>query len=198
METPTRQYRSQLPAFAELRGERVVARPWRESDAQELFAAIVASRKHLLPWLPWATTYQRVEDALDFIVRAKSWWLLRETMAVGLWDASTGELVGGCGLHPRDWSAPSFEIGYWLRQASEGHGYVTEAVKLLTDYAFTTYGAQRVFIRCDARNTRSAAVPERLGFRREAHLRNDGLAYDGVFRDTLIYALTPDDPRWPG
>jgi RimJ/RimL family protein N-acetyltransferase len=36
-----------------------------------------------------------------------------------------------------------------------------------------------------------------LGFRREAHLRNDGLAYDGVLRDTLIFALTPDDPRWP-
>jgi ribosomal-protein-serine acetyltransferase len=198
METPTPQYRSQLPAFAVLRGERVVVRPWRESDAQELFAAIVASRKHLLPWLPWATMYQRVEDALDFIVRAESQWLLREEFITGLWDASTGELVGGCGLHPRDWSAPSFAIGYWLRQASEGHGYVMEAVKLLTDYAFATYAAQRVFIRCDARNRRSAAVPERLGFRREAHLRNDGLAYDGVLRDTLIYALTPDDPRWPG
>jgi hypothetical protein len=49
METPKRQYRSQLPAFAELRGERVVARPWRESDAQELFAAVAASREHLLP-----------------------------------------------------------------------------------------------------------------------------------------------------
>jgi RimJ/RimL family protein N-acetyltransferase len=198
METPTSKYRSQLPAFAELRGERVLVRPWRESDAQELFAAVVASREHLLPWLPWALTYERVEDALDFILRAKSWWLLRETMAVGLWDASTGGLVGGIGLHPRDWSVPSFEIGYWLRQASEGRGYVTEAVKLLTDYAFATYGAHRVFIRCDARNTRSAAVPERLGFRREAHLRNDSLAYAGVLRDTLIYALTPDDPRWPG
>ena len=106
--------------------------------------------------------------------------------------------MGGSGLHPRDWSVPSFEIGYWLRQASEGYGYVTEAVKLLTDYAFATYGAQRVFIRCGARNTCSAAVPERLGFRREAHLRNDSLAYDGVLRDTLIYALTPDDARWPG
>jgi RimJ/RimL family protein N-acetyltransferase len=198
METPTRQYRSQLPAFAELRGERVVARPWRESDAQELFAAVATSREHLLPWLPWALTYERVEDALDYILRTKSWWLLRETMAVGLWDADTGELVGGSGLHPRDWSVPSFEIGYWLRQASEGHGYVTEAVRLLTDYAFTTHASRRVFIRCDARNTRSAAVPERLGFRREAHLHNDGLAYDGVLRDTLIYALTPDDPRSPG
>src|SRR5258708_38803977 len=182
MESPPRQYRSQLPAFAELHGERVVVRPWRESDAQELFAAIVASRKHVLPWLPWATTYQRVEDALDFIVRAESQWLLREEFIAGLFDANTGELVGGSGLHPRDWSAPSFEIGYWLRQASEGHGCVTEAVKLLTDYAFTTYGAQRVFIRCDARNTRSAAVPERLGFRREAHLPDDYLHDDGASR----------------
>src|SRR5260370_27817305 len=153
METPTRQYRSQLPAFAELRGERVVVRPWRESDAQELFSAIVASREHLLPWLPWATTYQQVEDALDFIVRAESQWLLREEFIAGLWDASAGGLVGGIGLHPRDWSVPSFEIGYWLRQASEGYGYVTEAVKLLTDHAVATYPAPPAFIRCGAPHT---------------------------------------------
>jgi hypothetical protein len=84
MESPPRHYRSQLPAFAELHGERVVVRPWRESDAQELFSAIVASREYLLPWLPWATTYQRVEDALGFIVRAESQWLLREEFIAGL------------------------------------------------------------------------------------------------------------------
>src|SRR5260370_40915415 len=101
METPTRQYRSQLPAFAELRGERVVVRPWRESDAQELFSAIVASREHLLPWLPWATTDQRVEDALDFIERAWSQWLLGEGIMASLGGGNHGWLSGVSALAPR-------------------------------------------------------------------------------------------------
>ena len=51
-------------------------------------------------------------------------------------------------------------------------------------------------IRCDARNTRSAAVAERLGFVREALLRNERDPH-GELRDTLVFSLTPDDPRWP-
>jgi RimJ/RimL family protein N-acetyltransferase len=71
-------------------------------------------------------------------------------------------------------------------------------VKLLTDFAFTSLGAQRVMIRCDARNTRSAAVAERLGFVREAHLRNELRTHtDSELRDTLIFSLIPSDPRWP-
>lgn len=195
MEQP--KHRSLLPAFEELRGERVLVRPFREDDAVALFEAIVESREHLLPWLPWAASYASVDDARDFIHRTQASWRLRDELTVGLWDVATERFVGGSGLIPRDWAVPFFEIGYWLRLSAVGHGYITEAVKLLTDFAFATYDAKRVMIRCDARNVRSAAVPERLGFVREALLRNDGVAYDGVLRSTLVFALTPDDPRWP-
>lgn len=195
MESPT--YRTALPALEELRGQRVVVRPWQLGDVAALFEAVMESRTHLLPWLPWADAYASPDDSRDFILRVTSRWLLREDFTVALADAQTGQIVGGSGLHPRDWSIPSFEIGYWLRKSAEGRGYVTEAVKLLTDYAFATYDAKRVYIRCDERNTRSAAVPKRLGFVPEAHLRHDGVAYDGVLRNTLIFALIPSDPRWP-
>jgi RimJ/RimL family protein N-acetyltransferase len=92
---------------------------------------------------------------------------------------------------------PAFEIGYWIRASAEGHGYVAETVQLLTDFAFASLHAQRVMIRCDARNRRSAAVAERLGFIREAHLRNDMRDATGELRSTLVFSLTPDDPRWP-
>jgi RimJ/RimL family protein N-acetyltransferase len=116
---------------------------------------------------------------------------------VGFFEVTTGRYLGGSGLHSRGWDVPAFEIGYWVRASAEGHGYVAETVKLLTDFAFTSLGAQRVMIRCDARNTRSAAVAERLGFVREAHLRNDARSADGELRDTLIFSLIPGDPRWP-
>jgi RimJ/RimL family protein N-acetyltransferase len=193
----TQAHRSLIPLFEELRGERVLVRPYRESDAADLYEAIAESREHLRPWLPFADQHQTVDESRDVIRRGMARWLLREDMMVGLWDARTGRYVGSSGLHPRDWEAGVFEIGYWIRRSAEGRGYVTEAVRLQTDFAFEWLGANRVFIRCDARNMRSAAVPRRLGFTQEALLRNDMRDPAGELRDTLVFALIPSDPRWP-
>ena len=47
--------------------------------------------------------------------------------------------------------------------------------------------AQRLIIRCDARNLRSARVAERAGYRLEATLRREMRAPDGSLRDTLQF-----------
>jgi len=196
MELPT--HKTLISLFEELRGPRVIVRPYRLEDAAELFAAVEESRQHLWPWLPWVTQHQTVEDTRDFILRTQAKWLLREDdLTVGIFEADGGWYLGGSGLHVRGWDVPAFEIGYWIRASAEGHGYVAETVKLLTDFAFTSLDAQRVMIRCDARNTRSAAVAERLGFVREALLRNDARDANGELRSTLVFSLIPDDPRWP-
>ena len=196
MELP--KHKTLIPLFEELRGPRVVVRPYRLEDADALFAAVAESRQHIWPWMPWGDQHQTVDDSRDFILRTQAKWLLREDMTVGFFEASSGRYLGGSGLHPRGWDVPAFEIGYWIRASAEGHGYVAETVRLLTDFAFESLGAQRVMIRCDARNTRSAAVAERLGFVREAHLRNEVRTHtDSALRDTLVFSLIPSDPRWP-
>ena len=181
--------------FDELRGERVLVRPYRADDADDLYAAIEASRDHLRPYMPFADETEA--ELRDWLAHAMARWLLREELTVGVWEIANGRYLGGSGLRPHDWSIGFFEIGYWLRADAEGHGYMAETVRLLTDYAFTSLGANRVQIRCDARNTRSAAVAERCGFVREALLRNDSRGADGTLRSTLVFALTPDDRPHP-
>ncbi len=195
MTTPP--YLTMIPLFDELRGDRVVIRPYREEDAQTLLDAINESRDHLRPWMPWANDHQSVEETRTWIVRSLAERLLRESFNLSIWEIASDRLLGAIGLHPRGWDSRAFEIGYWVRASAQGHGYVSEAVRLLTDYAFAVLSATRVAIHCDARNQRSAAVAERLGFVREALLRNHMLAPDGSLRDTLIFSLTPSDPRWP-
>ena len=189
----TEAYRTLIPLFEELRGERVLVRPYRESDAQALFEAVAESRDHLRPWLPFADTHQSAEESRDWIIHQVANWLLREDLIVGIWEAATNRYLGGSGLHPRSWEIRYFEIGYWIRASASGRGYITEAVKLLTDYAFTALAAKRVEIRCDERNVRSAAVPQRLGFVQEGRLRNRELAPDGTLRNMLIFSLIPAD-----
>jgi RimJ/RimL family protein N-acetyltransferase len=80
-----------------------------------------------------------------------------------------------------------FEIGYWVRRRFAGQGYITEAVRGITRFAFETLAARRVEIHCDARNERSQAVARRAGYELEATLRKHMLAPDGELRDTLIF-----------
>jgi RimJ/RimL family protein N-acetyltransferase len=190
-------YRTQLPFYDELRGERVSIRPFQPADAPTLRAAVEESRERVRPWLPWADAHQSDEETRDLIVRWQAKRLLREDVNDGIWEGESGRLLGGIGLHPRSLGTdPSFEIGYWLRTGAEGHGFVSEAVRLVTDAAFDQLHAVRVEIRCDARNIRSASVARRLGFMQEAHLRRHALTPDGALRDTLIFARIPSDPRW--
>lgn len=189
--TETARILQELPE--ELVGERVIVRPYRPGDGAALWEAIEESREHLRPWMPWVGEHKSPDDSEAYARRAQARWMLRDDLPVGFWERVTGRYLGGSGLHRIDWDVPSFEIGYWIRASAEGKGFVTEAVRLLCGLAFETLGANRVFIRCDSRNGRSAAVPRRLGFVHEATLRNDARSLSGDLRDTFSFSMTPED-----
>jgi ribosomal-protein-serine acetyltransferase len=191
MNTPP--YQTLIPLFEELHSERLIVRPYHEHDAQALFEAVGESRDHIRPWLPFADKHQSVEESRDWIIHQEAEWLTREDLVLGVWEKTIGRYLGGAGLHPKSWERRCFEIGYWLRVTAPGHGYMTEAVQLLTNYAFASLAANRVEIHCDERNVRSAAIPRRLGFVQEARLRNHMVASDGTLRTTLTFALIPSD-----
>lgn len=177
----------------QLLGERVLVRPYRAGDGAALWEAIEESREHILPWLPWGDKHGSPADSEISVRKWQAKWLLREDLALGIWERATGHYLGGSGLHRAHWDVPSFEIGYWLRRSAEGHGYMTEAVQLLCQLAFETLAANRVFIRVASGNHRSAAIPRRLGFVQEATLRNDMRDASGELRDMLVFAMTPQD-----
>jgi RimJ/RimL family protein N-acetyltransferase len=189
-------YRTLMPMADELATARTLIRPYQPDDAETLYQTVVASREHIARWLPWAHEHVSVDYARDLINFFQAQWLLREDFTYGIFARETngetgeqsGALLGGLGLHPRAWDVPSFEIGYWLAAQAEGHGYMTEAAAALVEYTLRELGALRIEIRCNARNTRSAAVARRLGFTQEALLHNHMRLADGSLRDTLIFA----------
>jgi RimJ/RimL family protein N-acetyltransferase len=182
-----------IPLFEDLRGERVYIRPYREEDATALQGAVAESREHIRPWLPFADDHKTVDESRTWINGSRARWILRQSMNCAVFDVTTDRFLGGIGLHVHNWEIPSFEIGYWLRKSAEGHGYMTEAVRLLTDFALDKLGAKRVEIQCDERNTHSANVARRLGYVQEGRLRNDFQSPDGAVRTTLIFSRIPED-----
>jgi RimJ/RimL family protein N-acetyltransferase len=185
----------------ELHGRRVLLRPYVAEDAPALKEAVEESREALKPWMPWWNTHQSLDESIDFCIRSRARWLLRHNLNAGVWDRATGRYLGGSGFHDPDWRVPKFEIGYWLRPSAVGHGFMTEAVRVLTRAAFELLHANRVEIRCDVRNTRSRAVAERCGSVLDGTLRNDNVTTDGRLRDTLVFSLLPEEvaallPTW--
>lgn len=185
-------YPTLLPMFDVLQDGRILVRPYREDDAQQLFDAIQESRQHLRPWLRFAEEHLVVEETRDWINLKRADWIRRESFTMSIWSYDR-RFLGGISLRPRKWDVGYFEIGYWLRVSAEGHGYLTAAAQLVVDYAFSSLKAQRLEIRCDEKNSRSAAVARRLGFLQDGCLRHDSLSIDGVLRNTLIFSLLPED-----
>ncbi len=177
----------------QLIGARVVVRAYTDADAQTVHDAVRESVAHIRPWLPWYDTHETLDDTREFIRGATAHWAARDGFDMGVFACDDGQFLGGVGLIVRDWRVPFFEIGYWLRESAEGHGYMSAAVRLLTTYAFEGLEARRVEIHCDARNTRSARVAKRQGYVLEGKLRHDRRDPAGEPRDTLVYAMIPAD-----
>lgn len=178
---------------AELLGDRVVLRAFRDEHAPSLWDAVEASRENLKRWMPWVNDHNSPDFSREYVRRMQAKWILREDLPMGIWRDADKQFIGATGLHRIDWTIPAMEIGYWIRPDAEGKGFVTEAVKLITGFAFLHLRAERVTIRCDSKNLRSAAVPPRAGFLHEATMRHERRDTDGHLGDTELFALTRAD-----
>jgi ribosomal-protein-alanine N-acetyltransferase len=105
---------------------------------------------------------------------------------------STNQLIGNCGIRMDKANALQADIGYELDPKHWNHGYATEAAHAIVDFGFSTFGLHRVWSWCVADNLGSAHVLEKLGMRREGHLRENEY-YRDRWWDTLMYATLADE-----
>lgn len=169
--------------------ERLTIRGPLPGDGEALFTAVSESQAEIKPWLPWAVNVMSAEDYEARVREGQLKFLAREDLWLMLLLKDTHTIIGGSGLHRIDWSVPKFEIGYWLRSGFVGQGFMTEAVKGITNFAFDQLAAKRVEIRCDRLNVRSAAVARRLDYKHEGTIRNDARHHiNDELRDTMLFS----------
>ena len=82
-------------------------------------------------------------------------------------ETATGAMIGDCGLHCL--SLEETELGITLAPVHQGRGYAAEALAAVIVCLFGPLGMHRVSAITDAENHASAALFQRLGFRRETH-----------------------------
>lgn len=138
----------------------VTLRRWREQDVAALHQVVQESMEHLRPWVPWVADGYPPEAARAFVASTVEDWDRGAAFNYAIFVS--GRLAGAASLMARV-GPGGLELGYWLHPDHAGRGVATRAASLLVAEAFRV-GAERVEIITDVANTRSAAIPKRLGF----------------------------------
>jgi len=165
------------------------------SHARELFGLTDSSREHLRKWLPWVDKNKKVEDSRKFIEQTRKQLAQNQGIQAGIWYR--GNLAGVIGQHKIDWGNKITSIGYWLGKEYEGKGLVTLACGALINYSFEELDLNRVEILCATENSKSRAIPERLGFEKEGIIREREWVNDR-YVDHVVYGMLAGDWRASG
>jgi ribosomal-protein-serine acetyltransferase len=166
--------------------DEVELRLFEVSHAEALFRLVDANRPYLREWLSWLDAITTVDDQRAFIEQSLSQFAQGNPFSVGIWVL--GDPIGVIGFVRFDRKNQTTEFGYWLASDVQGRGVMTRACRAFLWYAIDELGFNRVEIRCATGNARSAAIPERLGFRLEGTLRDAEWLYDH-YVDHHVYAM---------
>jgi RimJ/RimL family protein N-acetyltransferase len=164
--------------------ERLILRPLRVEDADALHPMYSDVDASTYGSRPPTTTWEESRARLERSIADPTW----RAWAVTLQGDDTA--IGTVACYEKRQGKVS-EIGYVLKRAYWGRGFVTEAVAAMIDLLFAE-GQRRVFADTDPDNKASTAVLERLGFTLEARLRAEWETHIGV-RDSLIWGLLEDE-----
>ncbi len=169
--------------------ERLVLRRFRPSDARTL--AAYRSDPAIARYQSWDAPYplERAEAAVAVMAAAQpdrpGWF------QYAIERTADGTHIGDVGVCLHD-NRRQADIGYTLAAEHHGHGYATEAVRAVVHHLLRDRGLHKVSAECDARNTPSARVLERVGFVREG-LRRSHTWCKGEWTDDLLYGLLATD-----
>lgn len=144
-----------------LETERLLLRPWQESDAKDLYR--YASDPKVGPIAGWPV-HTSVENSLEIIQNVLS---EPETYAVvpkseGHAVGCVGLMIGSAGNHVLpDTEA---EIGYWIGVPFWGQGFIPEAVREIIRYAFEELHIEKLWCGYYDGNMKSKRAQEKCGF----------------------------------
>jgi RimJ/RimL family protein N-acetyltransferase len=138
----------------------VLLRAWRVDDAE--WYASVATNDELIQRFTTESATVMAEAVRTSIVELLAGPLGMASFLVA--DATSGERLGNIAL---TYDAGEGDVSYWLALAARGRGVATRALRMFSNWAFTTIGLSRLRLWAHTDNGPSRAVAERAGFTRD-------------------------------
>ncbi len=154
--------------------------------ASEIYTLIEKNREFLKEWLPWLDNNTSEEDTQNFIQEQLIKFTKGEAVHTTIFHE--GAIVGVAGFNSIDHTNGIGYLGYWLAEEFNGKGIMTQVVTNLIEMATVDLSLQKIDIRCATENSKSRAIPQRLGFTHEGTLRRAERLYDR-WLDHEIYSI---------
>ncbi|WP_139997540.1 GNAT family N-acetyltransferase [Paenibacillus paridis] len=177
-----------------MKGETIYLKLLEVEDADKLLALRQQNRHFLQPFEPLRQeSYFTVEEQARMIASGRLAAQNDQAYAFGVFTVATDVLIGRIELSgvARGPFQNAF-LGYFLDQACNGRGMMTEAVSLCLAYAFEQLGLHRIQAAVMPRNLPSIRVLEKAGFRQEGLARHY-LHINGLWEDHALFAMTVED-----
>jgi RimJ/RimL family protein N-acetyltransferase len=176
----------------EMADQRVLLRPYRLDDIDELYVAARESIGEVGQWLPWCHENYTREESSAWVESRLQAWRDGVEYSYAITDRETGRFVGGCGLNQFDYDRQRCNLGYWVRTSATRTGYATAAARLLARWGVETLHLERMEIIAAVGNIASQRVAAKLGAMREGIARSR-IRIRSVQHNAVVFSLVRSD-----
>ena len=137
--------------------ERLILKPLASEHADEIFPEFTDEiTKFMFPSAP-----HDISETQAYINDSRSKMEAGKDIVAGIFDRSTGEFLGGGGLHHIDRATP--ELGIWIKKGAHGQKFGQEAVAGLKRWADENLAYEYLTYPVAVDNIASRKIPESLG-----------------------------------
>ena len=167
-----------------IRSARLQLSPFKMADAEEVFECITPAIARFMRWEP-SKSLSEYKAHREARLQANN----QSVFSFVIRRSDTMECLGIAGLYEAD--QPSPELGIWLKEAAHGHGYGTEAIKAVAEWATKTLAKESFLYPVAVENVASRRIAEKLNGEIVGSRRNP--KYESV-----VYEICPLTRPWSG
>lgn len=168
--------------FKKLEGDRIYLSPMNPDDA-EIYTKWLNNRE--------INQYLSVHNSLISLKGEREYLdsFSTKEFLLAIVKKENDELIGNIGIEEINYKNGTGELGIFIgEESSLGKGYGTEAIKLLTDYAFKELRLHSIYLRTYDFNERAQKAYEKCGFK-EFGRRHEAEFIDGKYHDVVYMEL---------
>jgi len=176
-------------SFPILETERLVLRDFSYSDTHDLF--LIRSNPRIMEFMD-SHLHQSLTDSREMIAQMLGSFLDETGINWAIENKYNGKMIGYIGYWRLMKPSVRAELGYALKTHVWGKGYMKEALWEILNFGFEQFGLHSVEANVNPDNIASARMLKSLGFKKEAHYK-ENYFFDDRFIDSIIYSLLETD-----
>lgn len=171
--------------------QRLVIRPIKENDCAEWLRVRKENYDYLKPWEPiWDMDHLTYIGFNRFVRDVQAGFQTGNYYGFVMYERSSSKLVGHIEVgNVLFWPKQSATIGYWVDNAKQGRGYMTETIGAVCRWAFDTLNLVKIEAGTLKHNHGSQRVLIKSGFHQEGISHHYG-EIDGKFEDHILWGIT--------